>query len=58
MAEPTIIFRSPEKSTSSSIRCSSPTIPMNSPTHNNPVIVFKDNNSDHQQQQSTSTVKS
>lgn len=31
---------------------------MNSPTHNNPVIVFKDNNSDHQQQQSTSTVKS
>jgi len=36
------------------MRCSSPAMSMNSPTHNNSVIVFKDSNND--QQKSTSTV--
>ncbi len=54
MAEPTIVLRSPVKSITSSLRCSSPNPSLNSPTHNSTVIIFKDNND---RQQSTSTVK-
>ncbi len=59
MAEPTIVLRSPVKSITSSLRCSSPNPSLNSPTHNSTVIILKDNNNnnDHQQQQSTSTLK-
>ncbi len=58
MADPTIVLRSPIKSATSALQCSSPNPSLNSPTHNSTVIILKDNNNnDHQQQQSTSTMK-
>jgi ubiquitin C-terminal hydrolase len=61
MAEPTIVLRSPIKSASSALQCSSPNPSLNSPTHNSTVIILKDNNSNDQQSSSTienSTLKS
>ncbi|CAF0814376.1 unnamed protein product [Adineta steineri] len=58
MAEPTIVLRSPIKSTTPSLRCSSPNSSLNSPTHNSTVIILKDNNNNDQEQtQSLATVK-
>ncbi len=59
MADPTIVLRSPIKSATSALQCSSPNPSLNSPTHNSTVIILKDNNNNDQQQQqpSTSTTK-
>ncbi|CAF1457884.1 unnamed protein product [Adineta ricciae] len=55
MAEPTIVLRSPIKSATSALRCSSPNPTLNSPTHNSTVIILKDNNNNNDQQQQSST---
>jgi hypothetical protein len=56
MADPTIVLRSPIKSATSALQCSSPNPSLNSPTHNSTVIILKDNNNN-DQQPSTSTMK-
>jgi len=56
MADPTIVLRSPIKSATSALQCSSPNPSLNSPTHNSTVIILKDNNNN-DQQPSTSTTK-
>lgn len=58
MAEPTIVLRSPIKSATSTLRCSSPNPTLNSPTHSSTVIILKDNNNNDQQQQSSSSTNS
>ncbi len=57
MAEPSIILRSPIKSVTSSLRCSSPNPSLNSPTHNSTVIILKDNNNNNEHPQSPSAMK-
>ncbi len=57
MAEPSIVLRSPIKSVTSSLRCSSPNPSLNSPTHNSTVIILKDNNNNNEHPQSPSAMK-